>query len=888
MRRPELLLLALVSSLISACSESTLIIAEPDKETCNEGKTICENDELSTCVDGEWVVEICLNGCNNQNNACEMKPITMVCDDGSFICINDVLKTCVDGDWVRTPCTSGCNADATACEGSEPILIECEPNEISCRFDIKKVCTNDGTYRQQVCPYGCNAQNTDCANAPENPSKCSGSEVICLNGNKKTCFDGTWRDSVCAYGCNAENTDCADIPESPSMCSSGQVLCMNNIQKTCLDGEWFERQCPYGCNPQNDGCAPKPEIQECSENEVICLNNIKKLCNDGIWIETTCPYGCNNQNNECLNKPETPAECSGSEAICINSIKKTCSGGQWTESFCNSGCNSAGTDCASTKICDENALNCNNSIYRKCENNSWVKLNDCEYGCNKSNTACAKCLEGSTCKNGKLSTCKDDKLTETTCQYGCDSTGKKCDEADQMQPTRYLMKTVHSPITPYVVEQMKKIMAKNNSRSNNVFIEIGDSHYDYDDFMVCYSKQSSQVVTLGSYANLQTVVDEFQKTKDSFKRDSLAAVGGTSTRDDLRNSPNLIAQEISAMNPRFAFFGYGTNDIGNGSYTFKNYMYNSNARADGYAWALQDYYRQITKAMDQLIDAGVIPLISGIIPNFAEPQNINYLSYTNPPACKKTEYPRYVVQAFNAASRGVAEARQLPWLDTYHLFNPLKNHGLQSDHIHGSRTSQYCDFSSTGLGYGVNNRNLHSVVMLDSAWRTVVKGEDAMDPIEEPFRGKGTQADPYLITSIPYTHQGNTNNGESKIDTYSGCGSANESGKEIYYKLELSQKKYVRMFAASASGVDVDIQIMKTTPGASNCIARSDIMLHGALEAGTYYISVDTFAGSGASGPGQYLFGIVECDNQLNGGTSSFDYDVDTLCQSKTIADAIE
>ena len=48
---------------------------------------------------------------------------------------------------------------------------------------------------------------------------------------------------------------------------------------------------------------------------------------------------------------------------------------------------------------------------------------------------------------------------------------------------------------------------------------------------------------------------------------------------------------------------------------------------------------------------------------------------------------------------------------------------------------------------------------------------------------------------------------------------------------------------------------------------RSDIFMQGYLEAGTYYISVDTYGKTNGTGaekmqPGQYLFGIHECESE--------------------------
>ncbi len=694
-------------------------------------------------------------------------------------------------------------------------------------------------------------------------------------------------DSAVGTTCLEDAGDCQDGIIQKE-CDTGSVICLNDSLKTCIDGKWKRTACEYGCNDDATDCK---DDTACSNGDTICTNDIKKTCNDGIWEQNKCEFGCNAEKNDCADKPtETKDECTGTEVICENHTKKVCHNGTWQQTNCPDGCNKTGTDCAVPQTCNDNEIICTDGKLKKCQDNTWITTSDCGFGCNKSNTACAVCKEGSTCKDGLLTTCQNDTIKTTSCQYGCDSTGKKCDEIDQTQPTRYLMNSVHSPITPSVVERMKKIMAKNNSRYNNVFIEIGDSHYDYDNFMTCFSDQKpSMHITWGDHTNMQEVVTEFQKTKDSFGRDSVAARGGKSIREMYSStydgdcpSKDCIADEISAMNPRFALFGHGSNDLGNGAFTF--YL---SSTYPGYQWALENYYRQLNKAIDELENAGVIPLISGIAPCFMELSYINFMTSTNPPAINPQEHMRYAIPSFNAVSRGVAEARQLPWLDIYNIFYPLPDHGLTSDYTHCRYKAAYentCDFSSSGVEYGCNARNIYTVEMLDRAWRAIIKGDNKLDPIEEPYRGKGTQADPYIITSIPFTHEGNTQNGENKINVYSACTNSTEQGPEIYYKMVLNERKYLRMFAVSATGVDVDLQVMKDGMDGNKCIVRTDILAHGYLDAGTYYIAVDTF-GTDSTKAGQYLLGIVECSNRTNGSYSFDDKDVDEICRSKPLFD---
>ncbi len=830
--------LSLILSIQACESDDVVLIYSQSGDLCKDNAKKCFNNAIQACSNGTWIKQSdCQNGCDRNTNACADKKVE--CTLGDLLCDQAVASRCTENGWIDEICPDGCDDDMLHCASVQPVTEKCTPG---CFDNRMTLCDDDGNPSYTKCTFGCSGDFSSCKTREDEPEICTPG---CVNSLRITCTsEGLKKTTKCPNGCDSNGLEC--FASSSDLCITG---CSGGVMTVChAGGEYSVTKCEFGCNDELSDCAVEPVCRP------GCAENIKTVCQNGNSVTSECPFGCLSDGSDC-------AECRINDGVCEHNTLKTCVDGHWQTTTCDNGCASDGLSCALPPSCAENQLSCVGNELFKCSGGSLVAQKTCDFGCNQAGTDCAECRNGnSTCKSGTLSTCTNEKWSSTVCKYGCNAASNACEEVNENQPTRYLMKTLHSPITPYVVTQMKTIAAKNTSRNNDVFIKIGDSHYDYDFdgcFMKCFSNNTSQAVSLDGRNELQNVIATFQKTKDSFNRDSLAAVGGSSTRNGLSGSPNLITQEISALNPRFAFFGHGSNDIGNGSFVYNLSGY------EGYPWSIQDYYRQVNKALDLLIENGIIPLISGITPNYTTPTGINYLA--NPPAIDKRDYPRYIVQSFNAISRGIAEARQLPWFNTYQAYINLSNHGLRtSDNIHGSTSGSPCNFTADGLKYGVNQRNLGSIQMLNAAWQTVVNNAAPSDTIDEPFKGNGSPSSPFLVTSLPFTHSANTAKSSNKIiNFYDGCSSPSsgeyEYGPEYYYEMVLNKKTRLRMFAVSATGVDVDIQVMKNKPDAASCVVRSDIMLHGYLDAGTYYISVDTF-GQNSTSPGTYLLGIVECE----------------------------
>ncbi|MBQ9815865.1 MAG: hypothetical protein IJM59_00125 [Proteobacteria bacterium] len=663
-----------------------------------------------------------------------------------------------------------------------------------------------------------------------------------------------------------ENKDCQGT------CIDGDKKCDGNVSMACVvdkDGcpGWVPRDCEEEEDCVSGVCVPKTApapscANECdNENDQICdeqadASGYKKCSNfdDDVCLEWSefipCPEGtacsggsCGGCTNEC--PAEGNVECSGEGyRTCVDKNEDGCF--EWSDVVpCEHGCESG--HCACANACEPGQKECSGEGFRTCEDaNSdgcyeWSAVTACPNGCDGGSCSCKHECEANQkeCSGEGCRTCTADAdgcriwSAVTRCEHGCSS--GSCQEAPKNEPTRYPGDKILSPVTPYVVQSMKNIAAKNTSQKNDVFMKVGDSHMaDGAVFMRCFSNSKSQKPKLNGADFLQSVINEFQKSLDSFNRDSKSTVIGK-TAWWANSGP--LKEEMNAIHPRFAFYGYGSNDMEWHEYEFKNYFL-----------TLEWFYRELRKGLKTMMDSGIIPLLIG-----------TGVRTDKPSKASDGHYPFYLVPVFDAVSRGLAEQYQIPYMNLQLAQQPLKdnNYGLGSDGLHHSSSGGGCDFTDSVMKkYGANVRNRYAIEMLDRAWKMLYKNESAPDAVI-PFKGSGTASDPYIIDSLPYTHPGNTNKGTNSISQYPKCRDTNESGPEIYYKLELKNKTKFRAFAVSASEVDVDIHILNGSNKADSCMKAANRYVEGNFDAGTYYFSVDTCDGAGNAG--EYLFGVIPC-----------------------------
>ena len=647
----------------------------------------------------------------------------------------------------------------------------------------------------------CIVKSDGCA-AWSEPQLCPGDDV-CIKDACQSCPEKT---------CEAGDRKCDD---------DGARVCGDFDANGCL--EWSEPSpCPDGC----DGDVCKGCQNDCNPGQKSCDQNGARVCadvdDDGCleWSEPSpCPNGCDGDvckgcQNDC-NPGQKSCDPNGAR-VCADVDDDGCF--EWSEpSPCPNGCD--GDVCKGCQNdCDPGQKSCD-------ENGARVCADVDEDGC----------FEWS---------------TPSPCPYGCD--GDVCQSAPAYEPTRYPGDAILSPITPYVAAQMRAIRAKNGARNDNSFMKLGDSHmYKDSSFMYCFSTKHPKHNGYDlAGLPVTNAVSAFQSSFDAFARVSVAAVLGKTASFPLANNSKLLKEEIAATNPRFAFYGYGTNDMG----WFDYRKYASNGQG-GYFAAMQLYFRNVLAAVDSLVDAGIIPIVIG-----TGWRNDKAKYYGTSTYVADKDLPKHFVTTYNAVSRGIAEYYQIPYYNLQLSHSSIGDFGLSSDGIHHKTIHNGCDFTSQGLAAGANRRNRYAIELLQNAYNAAV--HEKIDPAAKtlPFKGDGSHANPYIIDSLPYTHMHTTTSGEKKFDVYNCSASAKEYGPEKIYRLTVSKQTRIRAFAMSASGVDVDVHLLSSL-NSNACRVRGDRWLEANLSLGAYYFAVDTFNSTGSNAnAGLYLFGVHACD----------------------------
>jgi len=386
---------------------------------------------------------------------------------------------------------------------------------------------------------------------------------------------------------------------------------------------------------------------------------------------------------------------------------------------------------------------------------------------------------------------------------------------------RYPAGARHSPITPALAAHLAAIAGGEPA----VFAKVGDSITVSGSFLHCFA--AAGTTDLAGHDELGATLDAFRAGDAAgttpFDRESAAAGIGWNAGTVLAGSPSPLESEIAAISPGYAVVMYGTNDVG-----FENP-----------AW----YGQNLAAVVDQLIAAGSVPVLSSIPPRDDD-------------AGADAQVPLH-----NTIARGIAEARQIPFMDFHGALLPLAGHGLGPDGVHpNTAPAGGCSLTADGLGYGYNVRNLLALEGLDRA-RRAVGGEapDTSGSELDPLAGAGTAPDPIAIDGLPFTHAADTTqSAERDLDLYDGCAAdADESGPEIVYKLELTAPTTLHLVVIDDDAVDVDLHLLHGEPTTAACVERNDREIRRTLDPGTWFIAVDSYVTGGAEQGGAYFLAAV-------------------------------
>ena len=391
---------------------------------------------------------------------------------------------------------------------------------------------------------------------------------------------------------------------------------------------------------------------------------------------------------------------------------------------------------------------------------------------------------------------------------------------------RYPPDARHSPITPAVAEHLASVVARAPASGEAVFAKVGDSITVSTAFLHCFAGDGS--TDLAGHGELEETLLAFRAGDAGgatpYDRTSAAAGIGWNAGTVLDGTPSPLASEIAAVAPRFAVVMYGTNDVG-----FANP-----------AW----YGGNLSAVVDQLLAAGVVPVLSSIPPRDDDAG------------------AGALVPLHNAIALGIAEARQIPFMDFHGALLAVPGHGLGPDGVHPNSFpgGGGCALTGDGLQYGYNLRNLLALEGLDRARRAVLgEAPDAAGSGRAPLAGAGTSADPLVIDGLPFTHAGDTARSTQRdLDLYDGCAAeADESGPEVVYRLEVTEPTAIHLVVIDSEAVDVDLHLLRGDPSASSCVDRDDREIARVLEPGTWFVVIDSYVAAGTEQAGSYLVAAV-------------------------------
>ena len=306
------------------------------------------------------------------------------------------------------------------------------------------------------------------------------------------------------------------------------------------------------------------------------------------------------------------------------------------------------------------------------------------------------------------------------------------------QPASSLLSTTNPadyPIVPLINATLKirlqAILADGQTKGNraNVFAKVGDSitySFEYLHGVGC------GVENLAGYSELVTTITYFRATafpeayavaregeqqtthcapiSNAFNRVSAAAVVGWGAQNALEPvnttvhpecNPGEIALdcELRLLKPAIVLIMYGTNHIGIGLDT--------------------TFQTNLTRVVDAVIAQGVIPVLSTIPARLDQPNGVPLTQFVD-------EANRQII--------AVAAARQIPlWNFWLALQAPtMVNQGLKTDNVHPNtfgwdfNMPGSVDFSTEGLRYGYNQRNLTALQVLTKL-KTIVIDDGAPD-----------------------------------------------------------------------------------------------------------------------------------------------------------------
>ena len=113
------------------------------------------------------------------------------------------------------------------------------------------------------------------------------------------------------------------------------------------------------------------------------------------------------------------------------------------------------------------------------------------------------------------------------------------------------------------------------------------------------------------------------------------------------------------------------------------------------------------------------------------------------------------------------------------------------------------------------------------------------------------------MAELPFADERDTSQEGSKLlDFYACKPTADESGAEIIYRLDVPSAGSLTVTVSDGEAVDIDVHVLTEIDGAA-CVARDDVSTTAPVEAGTVYVIADTYVSGGVPQAGSYQLEIT-------------------------------
>lgn len=329
----------------------------------------------------------------------------------------------------------------------------------------------------------------------------------------------------------------------------------------------------------------------------------------------------------------------------------------------------------------------------------------------------------------------------------------------------YSASRTHSPIAPSVAARLRSVLG--DGQRADAFSKIGDSQTVSSLFMHCLTRPVELGVDapIGGETLPMTIAALLGQHRGarSFGRTSLAAKVGAMASFALGGP---LDSEVAQNRPAFAVVMYGSNDI-------------QGAPSGG----IETYAKEMLRITDSLIAQGVVPILSSPPPRPLRSYDVAAFGS----AGADVWVPRY-----SAVVRGIAQARQVPFVDLERELRKLDGLGIGPDQLHLNASPRgACRFDDDGLRYGMNVRNLVTINALHRA-RAATLGK-AADNEAPRIEGQGTPDDPFLPPEVPFTDLRAL--GESHTEATNASADASCAGQptRFVYRFRTSAAQSIRV-----------------------------------------------------------------------------------------------